>query len=189
MNDGGQIGAAVATWWRGWIAGNIDPLAERRGNARVLRHGWRMRASMNFCLALFGVPLLACPFFMPWTLGDLGLVFGVVGLAWALAVHAALTSRRYRIEWDAESLRVISPWKRPREFRLADLTDWYWSFGGESYVLTTDDGRRLRVSSYLNGADELHREVRRRKLAAAAATSPPPGSEPRRPVRPPPSPL
>jgi hypothetical protein len=177
-----EFGIQVSRGVFAWIHGGVEDQARRVGDTRVLEYGRRFRA-LPIVFLVFWVGLFVLIWIgAPSNVAGRILSWGVFACFGAGSVYLLLETFFYRIDWREDRLRVWSPWvRRAREIALADVVDWRWGMVGQGYVLILRErGKRLRLSAYLHGAEELVRELRRRRLAASTHHSKFSGAEPPR---------
>jgi hypothetical protein len=148
------------------LLNSVSPIARREGEVSVVEYGRTMK---RFVIALWiAVPVIAllAGFFAPrgtkrevtfaiWTLASFLLAL--------LCLH--LECFRVSIRYDADGLRLASPWRPNRFVPWSAITGVTFSTALQWYVVTSSGHGRIRLHMHLSGLESLLDELAWRGLA------------------------
>ena len=146
------------------ISADRKPL--RRGDEEVLRYSpmWRW---LSRGLWLFPIGVALAAMISPPNRGEAWIAVTLIAVSSALIAVISLEVFRREFVLDANGIRQLSAWSRPRAIAWGDVRKVSVNLGNE-VVLRAAGDRQIRVSMWLSGLDALAAALESRLAAVPA---------------------
>jgi hypothetical protein len=162
----GYVGGLIAIALVAYFASTASPEARSDGGRKILVYDKRVRL-LGWTLLALVAPLIGFFIFsIPHVARNEALLLVCTSVVLlCLPVSLLLEFYGARIEFDATTVYLFSPWRRNREILWSDILGIEYSRSRRFYVIRTRSQGGIRPNSMLAGLNDFLAEVRRRTAA------------------------